>query len=102
MTIKLQTTNEIQHTLGQRLRSQRLVQQLQQQELALRAGISLGALRKLEHDGKCSLETVIRVVQALGLTGELDTLFLLQEDSIARMQQAEKAATRQRIRRPIL
>ncbi len=60
------------------------------------AGLSLGALRKLESNGQSSLETVIRVVQALGLVDELEELFVLKRQSIAQMEQAEAADQRQR------
>jgi len=85
--------------LGGRLRAQRLAQNLPQRELAQMAGLSLGALRKLETNGQTSLETLVRVVQALGLTGELENLFVLKRASIAQMEQAEAALQRKRARR---
>ena len=96
MSFILSLPNEILRELGARLRMQRLAQSLSQRELAHMAGLSLGALRKLETDGQCSLETLIRVVQALGLTTELDELFVLKRQSIAQMAQAEAAQQRQR------
>ena len=78
------------------MRAQRLAQGLPQRELAQMAGLSLGALRKLEGSGQSSLETLVRVVQALGLAGELEDLFVLQRQSIAQMEQAEAARQRQR------
>ena len=98
MTFAFSVPVEILSVLGTRLRAQRLAQALSQQDLAHMAGLSLGALRKLERDGQCSLETLVRVVQALGLVDELDPLFLLKRQSIAQMEQAE--ATRQRQRAP--
>lgn len=67
MTFKRSTSTEILCALGVRLREQRLAQSLTQRELAKMAGLSLGALRKVESDGQCSLETRVRVLQALGL-----------------------------------
>lgn len=96
MTFYLSTPAEILHALGARLRAQRLAQALTQRELAQMAGLSLGALRKLESDGQCSLETLVRVVQALGLLDELDDLFVLKRQSIAQMERAELAHRRQR------
>lgn len=96
MSFILSLPNEILRELGARLRMQRLAQSLSQRELAHMAGLSLGALRKLETDGQCSLETLIRVVQALGLSTELDELFVLKRQSIAQMAQAEAAQQRQR------
>ena len=96
MAFTLATAHEILQALGQRVRAQRLAQALSQQDLARMAGLSLGALRKLESNGQSSLETVIRVVQALGLVDELEELFVLKRQSIAQMEQAEAADQRQR------
>lgn len=96
MSLALAPADEILRTLGQRLRAQRLMQALPQRELAQMAGLSLGALRKLESSGQCSLETLVRAVQALGLVDELDNLFMPKRQSIAQMEQAEVASRRQR------
>jgi transcriptional regulator with XRE-family HTH domain len=96
MAFTLAPADEILQALGQRLRAQRLAQDLPQSELAAMAGLSLGALRKLENSGQSSLETFVRAVQALGLADELETLFVLKRQSIAQMAQAEAAGQRQR------
>ncbi len=93
------TAEEILRELASRLRAQRLAQGLPQLELAQMAGLSLGAVRKLERNGQSSLETLIRVVQALGLSAELETLFAAQATSIADMQRAAAVHPRQRARR---
>jgi len=100
MALIISTTNEILHALGQRLRAQRLIQGVAQHELAQMAGLSLGALRTLESSGRCSLETWVRVVQALGLVDEMERLFIPEQRTIAQMQQAEAARQRQRQRAP--
>ena len=96
MAFVLSVTAEILGTLGVRLRAQRLAQALSQRDLAQMAGLSLGALRKLEQNGQCSLETLVRVVQALGLVDELEDLFVPRRQSIAQMEQAEALGQRQR------
>lgn len=96
MSFILSLPTEILSTLGARLRAQRLAQALRQRDLAQMAGLSLGALRKLEHDGQCSLETLIRVVQALGLVEELENLFVLKRLSIAQMEQIHTVSQRKR------
>lgn len=96
MSFNLASTAEILRALGSRLRIQRLAQGLPQRELAQMAGLSLGALRKLEGSGQSSLETLIRVTQALGLVDELQDLFVLRRQSIAQMAQAESAGQQQR------
>jgi len=96
VTFHLSTSAEIQHALGVRLREQRLAQSLTQRELAQMAGLSLGALRKLESNGQCSLETLIRVAQALGLQEAMDDLFVLKRQSIAQMEQIDAVSRRRR------
>jgi len=96
MTFNLATADEILHVLGQRLRTQRLTQRLTQQALAQMAGLSLGALRKLESSGHCSAETLVRTVQALGLASEMDSLFIPRQRTIAQMEQVASARQRQR------
>jgi len=96
MALVLAPSSEILQTLGQRVRAQRLAQGVPQRELAQMAGLSLGALRKLESSGQSSLETLIRAVQALGLVTELEDLFVLKRQSIAQMEKAEDANQRQR------
>jgi len=98
MTITLSLPDEIQQTLATRLRTQRLMQALSQEDLAGMAGISVSALRKLERNGQCALITLIRVVQALGLLAEMENLFVSHTLSIAQMEQV--AAVQQRQRAP--
>lgn len=99
MSFILTTSKEILAALGQRLRLQRLAQSITQDELAQMAGLSVGAVRKLESTGQSSLETLVRTVQALGLVGELDELFVLRQQSIAQMEQSAAARQRQRASR---
>jgi transcriptional regulator with XRE-family HTH domain len=101
MAFTVSTAAEVMLEMGARLRAQRLHNALSQQELALMAGLSLGAVRKLERDGQVSVETLIRAAQALGVIAELDPIFLPRRDSIADMAQAASVRTRQRApRRP--
>ena len=93
--VHLATADELCRELGARLRAQRLSRLLTQQDLAGRAAVSVGALKKLEKDGQANMLTVMRVVVALGLAGELETLFALQaQASIADMERAERAQRR--------
>ncbi len=96
MTFAMLSRSEVLAALGGRLRDQRLAQNLSQAVLADMAGISLGALQHLEKNGRCSLETLIATVQALGLTNELEGLFVLKRQSIAQMERAEAAGRRRR------
>ena len=96
LSFSLATQAEICATLGARLKAQRLAQLLPRHEVALRAGVSEGTLRNLEVKGVATLESFVRVSQALGLAGALEKLYTLaQPRSIEQMEAAEQA-TRQR------
>lgn len=82
------TSNEICLELGNRLRAHRLAQNLQQSDLAEKAGVSRLTIVNLEHKGNVSLLSLLQVIRALGLIDELSTLFELKPKSIARMEAA--------------
>ena len=84
-------SDEITAELGLRLKAVRLSQSLTQADLAERAGISVGTVKSLERTGQSSVASLVRVVQALGLTDQLQSLFVLQVQSIAAMEQAQRA-----------
>ena len=60
--------------LGRRLASQRLNRNLTQRQLADNAAIALNTLRRLEDGDNVSLDTLIRVLEALSLGDRLDAL----------------------------
>ncbi len=99
-SLKLSTTTEICTLLGARARQLRLAQNLTQAELAARAAISFGAVRKLETNGQTTLATFISCVQALGAESDLESVLAPRLQSIAEMERHEQAAQRQRARRP--
>lgn len=82
---------EVCRELGARLKRQRLAQSLSQQELAGRAGVAVGTVKNLEGKGQSSLESLVRIVTALGLVDELSKLFALKVVSIAAMEKAQMA-----------
>ncbi len=88
---------EIRRELGARLKAQRLAQGVAQEELAARAGVSVGTVKNLEKRGQASLDSLLRVALALGLADHFQALFALQVKSIAQMEQAE---TSKRLRAP--
>lgn len=87
---------EICRELGSRLRTHRLAQNLQQSELAQKAGVSQLTIINLENKGNVSFLSFIYVVRALGLIDELSTLFKSQTKSIAMMEAAEAITKRVR------
>lgn len=94
----LSSPNDICEELSGRLRRHRLHQNLTQAMLAEMAGVSIGAIRTLEKDGQTSMQTFIRVVMALGLTRELETLFTKRTLTLEEMEKIAANSERQRAR----
>lgn len=87
---------EVCREIGVRLRAQRLAKNLQQNELAEKAGVSKLTILNLENKGTVTLLSFIQIVRALGLIDELADLFKLQTTSIAMMELAEAGKKRLR------
>lgn len=99
LDIRLMTAEEIADELGSRLRTHRLQLRVTQQELAARAGVNVNTVRTLEaRPGASSLQTVIRVARALGLSGHFESVFIEKPKSIPQMAR-NADAPRQRARR---
>lgn len=60
--------------LGERLAAQRLNRNLTQRQLSDKAGVGLNTLRRLEGGANASLDTLLRVMDALGLGDRIETL----------------------------
>lgn len=100
MTFDLSSADEVCTELGQRIRTQRLSQGITQLDLAGRAGVSHGTVRNIEATGQASMGSFIRIVQSLGLLGELEPLFVTRVKTIADMEKAQ-ATPRQRAPRKL-
>lgn len=74
MTFDFMTLPELARELGDRLRSCRLQRRLEQTELAERAGISDRTVRSLEKGAGSSVESLLRVMKALGILEGLNAL----------------------------
>lgn len=68
------TPEEIEAELGRRLEKLRLGRNINQTQLAEEAGVSRRTITRLENGGGVSLDTLIRVMTALGLADRLATL----------------------------
>lgn len=99
---RLSTHDEIAIELGKRLRAQRMNRAMTQTELASRADVALSSIKTLESTGRTTVETLVRVTQALALTGELESLFVLRPTaSIAAMERAELSKRKRAPRRKL-
>ena len=87
--------------LGEQFRAMRIRANLEQLELAERAGVSVGALKNLEGGKGSSVKTLIKVARALGRTDWLEALAPRVSVSPMRLLKARaKAVPRQRVYRP--
>lgn len=80
--------------LGRRLNELRLAQDLTQAQLGEQAGVSRGTVVRLSEGGGVSLDSFIRVMQALGLTGHLAAL--LPDPSVRPVEEVRHGGRRQR------
>ena len=67
-------SDELEQTLGRRVRDLRMAQRLTQTEVAERANISTGALKHLEAGSGATIRTLVRVLRALGEEDWVETL----------------------------
>jgi transcriptional regulator with XRE-family HTH domain len=74
MNTSYQTSEELEASLGDRLRSLRLDRNIDQKTLAERAGISVRALRNLESGQGSTLHSLVSVLRALGREDWLATI----------------------------
>jgi transcriptional regulator with XRE-family HTH domain len=91
---KIATYSEICSELGMRLKIQRLLKNLKQQDLAAQAGVAVGTVKNLEAKGQCSLETLVRIVIALDLSQELAPIFTTKVQSILQMEELERLTSK--------
>ena len=90
---------EIVKRLCERLRMERLAQQMTQADVAGRAGIGTNTVSNLEAGRNVGFENLVRVAMVLGRTKELEALFLPKLESLDDIRRYEESATRQRIKR---
>lgn len=100
LTLNILTSDETCAMLGDRVRQMRLQLNLTQSEVAARAGISFGSVRKLESSGLTTLATFIKCAHALGVREDFHALLTPKPSSIAEWERLTRIQTRQRARTP--
>lgn len=98
MDFTFASPSELGKEMARRIKMQRMRLDISQPELALRAGVALGTVSGFEKTGKATLETVLRLIVSLGLTKELEPLFLQKPMSIRELEQTSMPV-RQRVTR---
>ena len=72
--IAAMNAEQIESEIGKRLESARLVQNISQQDLAEKAGVSRRTIGRMENGQGVSFNTLIRIMRALNLTNQLEDL----------------------------
>ncbi|EJM96376.1 helix-turn-helix domain-containing protein [Herbaspirillum sp. YR522] len=91
--------SEVVKRLCERLRTERLAQEMTQADLAGRAGIGVNTVSNLEAGRNVGFDSVVRVAMSLGRTKELEGLFLPKVDSLEDIRRYEDSVGRHRIKR---
>jgi len=99
MDLSLSRPDEIVKMLCDRLRNERLSQQMTQADVAARAGVGVNTVSNLESGKNVGFENVIRVAMVLGRLSELEELFRPKVDSLDDILRYESSLKRQRIRK---
>jgi transcriptional regulator with XRE-family HTH domain len=74
---------DIKLELAQRLKTIRKSNGYTQQELAERAWVSLGSIKRFEQTGEISLHHLLQLAQILDVMDDFDLLFQQKEDEIS-------------------
>ena len=98
LDLSFRKPDEMVSLLCDRLRKERINQQMTQSELAKRAGIVVNTLSNLESGKNTGFENIIRVAMVLGRTDELQGLFKPRLESLEDLRRYESTLTRKRIR----
>jgi len=99
LDLNLSRPDEILKMLCDRLRNERLLQQMTQADVAARAGVGVNTVSNLESGKNVGFENVIRVAMVLGRLSELEELFRPKVDSLDDILRYESSLKRQRIRK---
>ncbi len=73
-SIAAMNAEQIESEIGKRLESVRLNQNISQQDLAEKAGVSRRTISRMENGQGVSFNTLIRVMRALNFTNQLEDL----------------------------
>jgi transcriptional regulator with XRE-family HTH domain len=100
MDFELATTEQVLQELGERIRRQRLGQNLLQEDVAQRAGISVGALKRLEAGDNVRIDTLLNVAKSLSVLRDLEKAFEWRPAmTIADLERLDKSGRRVRARK---
>ena len=98
LDLRFKASEELQRTLGERVRRLRLSRNIDQQSVAEKGGMSVSALRNLESGRGATVETLLRTLKALDYLEGLD--ILVPEATVNPVALLRTLKPQQRVRRP--
>ncbi len=93
------TSGQIEAFLYQQLKNIRLTRNFTQAQLARESGVAIGTIRRLEDGKTVTLNTLIRVMMALDLQQNLETL--LPDPTIRPMERVNRSGLERKRARPV-
>ena len=75
ISFNMMTPQEMQKLIAEQVRSLRLQQNLSQQTLSNKSGVSYGSLKKFERTGEISLASLLKLAIVLGCMDDFKGLF---------------------------
>ena len=75
LTFILDTPKEIMKDIAAKAKQLRLEQNLTQEGLAVRSGVSLGSIKRFEHSGEISLKSLLDIALVLGRLSDFENIF---------------------------
>ena len=79
MSFVLKSPQEVMQDIALRAKAKRLEQNLTQQGLSVRSGVSLGTIKRFERFGEISLKSLIDIALALGCMEDFEELFKVNQ-----------------------
>jgi transcriptional regulator with XRE-family HTH domain len=92
------TPEEVAIQVASHAKRLRLSINMSRKTLALHSGVSLGSIQRFEQTGRVSLESLLKIAQALSALQEFQQLFLLSAPkTIKQLEEREKLPKRGRL-----
>lgn len=75
ISINMMSPREMQRLIASKARDRRLTLNWSQKTLSEKSGVSYGSLKKFEHTGQISLESLLKIALVLGCMDDFKALF---------------------------
>ena len=90
------TPHEMAKNIAKQAKEKRLDLNLSQQSLSDRSGVSYGTLKKFEHSGQISLESLLKLAVCLDSFDDFADLFTINPETYTSLDELLKTKTRKR------